>query len=309
MIPIFTFLTVLYYRVDEFCKTLPPEPSRPGEAPALNRSEVVTLAIFGQWARFRSERDFYRFAEQCLRPLFPTLPNRSQFNRLQRQCEPVIVAFFLHLADHLAEPQRAYEALDCTGVVTRNLKRRGLGWLPGQANIGWSNRIGWYEGFHLMVAATPSGVLTGYGFGPASAKDQPLAESFFALRQTPQPGFESVGRPSPAPYAGDRGFEGPHWKLHCQQAWNAQLVAPPKRNAPDAWPPPLSRWLAGLRQIVETVFEKLHHPFRLETERPHSLEGFRARLAAKLALHNVCIWINEEMGRPRLAFADLLSWS
>src|SRR5258707_816231 len=26
---------------------------------------------------------------------------------------------------------------------------RGTGWLAGQVDIGWSNRLGWYEGFHL----------------------------------------------------------------------------------------------------------------------------------------------------------------
>jgi hypothetical protein len=32
----------------------------------------------------------------------------------------------------------------------------------------------------------------------------------------------------------------------------------------------------------------------------------RARLAARVALHNFCVWLNEQLGRPRLAFADLL---
>jgi hypothetical protein len=43
-------------------------------------------------------------------------------------------------------------------------------------------------------------------------------------------------------------------------------------------------------------------------ERPHTLEGFAARLAARVALHNWCIRINREPGRPDLAFADLVAW-
>jgi hypothetical protein len=27
-----------------------------------------------------------------------------------------------------------------------------------------------------------------------------------------------------------------------------------------------------------------------------------------MALHNFCIWVNEQLGRPRLAFADLVNW-
>jgi hypothetical protein len=59
---------------------------------------------------------------------------------------------------------------------------------------------------------------------------------------------------------------------------------------------------------VETVYEKLHEVFGLRGERPHEMGGLRARLAARVALHNFCIWLNERLGRPRLAFADLLQW-
>ena len=55
------------------------------------------------------------------------------------------------------------------------------------------------------------------------------------------------------------------------------------------WLKELRRWLAGIRQIVETVFTKLHHAFRLDRERPHQLEGFQTRLAARAVLHNFCI--------------------
>ena len=53
---------------------------------------------------------------------------------------------------------------------------------------------------------------------------------------------------------------------------------------------------------------QLQHTFRLDRERPHALSGLHARLAAKIALHNFCIWVNEQLGRPRLAFADLVAW-
>jgi hypothetical protein len=94
-----TFLTTLYVMADDFCREhLQPEPTLPGPAPALSRGEVITLAVFGQFARFASERDFWRFARQRLLGLFPTLPNRAQFNLLQRRHAPALTAFGLHLA-------------------------------------------------------------------------------------------------------------------------------------------------------------------------------------------------------------------
>ena len=184
----------------------------------------------------------------------------------------------------------------------------GAGWLRGRADSSWSNRRGGYEGFHLLMAVNPVGVMTGFGFGPASAKDQPLAAPVFALRRHPHPGLPSVGTPACGPYVVDKGFAGHANPQTWWQAYGAQVLCPPKRKSRAPWPQRLRRWLAGVRQIVETMYEKHWHTFRLDRERPHDLRGFQARLAAKMALHNFCIWLNEQLGRPRLAFADLVNW-
>jgi hypothetical protein len=308
MVDVDTFLTTLYVMVDDFCQTsLPPE-THPGPEAALSRSETVTLAIFGQWQGFGSERGFYRYAQRHLRPAFPQLPTREQFNRQVRQHHAALVACFLYLGRLLAAQHCLYEALDSSGIPTRDAKRRGAGWLPGLADIGWSNRLGWYEGVHLLLAVNPVGVITGFGFGPASTKDQPLAAPFFALRRQPHPGLASVGAPARGPYVVDKGFEGQANQRAWWRSYGAQVLCPPKRNSKTPWPKRLRRWLAGVRQRVETVYEKLHHTFRLDRERPHALSGLQARLAAKSALHNFCIWLNEQLGRPRLAFTDLVDW-
>lgn len=54
MIDLDTWLTTLYVMIDDFCKSeLPAEPKHPGPQASLSRSEVMTLALFGQWAQFR----------------------------------------------------------------------------------------------------------------------------------------------------------------------------------------------------------------------------------------------------------------
>jgi len=308
MVAVDTFLTMLYVMADDLCQTsLPPAPP-PGPQAALSRSEVVTLALFGPWQGFGSERGFYRYAQRHLRAAFPSLPAREQYNRQRRHQHAALVAFFLYLVQLLAAQRCAYEALDSAGVPTRDAKRRGAGWLPGLADIGWSNRLGWYEGVHLLLAVNPTGVITGFGCGAARTKDQPLAETFFALRRQPHPRVASVGAPALSPYVVDKGFEGQANQRTWWMTYGAQVICPPKRNSKTPWPKPLRRWLAGVRQIVETVHDKLQHTFRLDRERPHELSGLQARLAAKIALHNFCIWLNEQLGRPRLAFTELVDW-
>jgi hypothetical protein len=183
-----------------------------------------------------------------------------------------------------------------------------VGWLPGVADIGWSNRRGWYEGGHLLLAVPPTGVITGFGLGAASTKEQPLAETFCALRRQPHPDVASVGAPARSPYGVDKGLEGQANQAAWWTAYGAQGICPPRRTSKRSWPKPWRRWLAGVRQIVETGYEKLHHTVRLDRARPHELSGLQARLAAKMALQNFCIWLNEQLSRPRLAFADLVDW-
>jgi hypothetical protein len=73
-----TFLVSLYVVVDEWWKRHPLRPlQRLGRPPALTEAEVLTLAILAQWPRFRSERDFHRFAQAHLRPYFPSLVGQS----------------------------------------------------------------------------------------------------------------------------------------------------------------------------------------------------------------------------------------
>jgi hypothetical protein len=97
MVDVDTFLTPLYVIVDDFCKTSLPFERHPGPQATLSRSKVVTLAIFGQWQDFGSERGFYRYARSHLRAAFPQFPTREQFNRQMRQHHEALVAFLLHL--------------------------------------------------------------------------------------------------------------------------------------------------------------------------------------------------------------------
>src|SRR5215210_6729648 len=131
MLDVDTFLTALYVIVDDFfCQSHQPK-KRPGPKASLSESEVLTLAIFAHFSRFTSERDFYRYAKSNLRGAFPTLPERSQFNRRVRSHVGLIEEAALHLARMMEAQRCPYEALDTSAMPVRDAKRRGEGWLAG----------------------------------------------------------------------------------------------------------------------------------------------------------------------------------
>ncbi len=306
MLDLDTFLTTLYVMADDFCKYPLVLPSQPGPKASLEPGEVITLALFEQFWWFRSERDFYRYAQQHLRPYFPHLPDRAQFNRLTRQHWKVIVAFWQELVDRLHAQQVSFEVIDTVPIPVRNLKRRGRGWLAGQARIGWSTRLGWYNGFHGLISVNPIGAITGFAFSGANEKDQPLADTFLALRRFPNPALPSVGRFTYAYYLADNGFEGLANAHHWNEDYRAMVLAAPAFSKAELYPKSWQRWLKGLRQVVETVYDKLENWLGLGRDRNHALSGLHVRFAAKVALHNFLIFLNLSSNRPPLAFADLL---
>lgn len=327
MIDVDTFLTTVYVLVDDLCQQEAAPPPAPGPAAALSVSEVITLALFAQWQPFPSERSFYRYAVRHLRPLFPRLPDRSQFNRHVGRHLGSIVTVGLAVASQIEQLVRAqqragepcpYEVLDGMGVATRNRKRRGGGWLGQIATIGRSNRLGWYEGVYLLTAVTPEGILTGWGVASANTKDQPVADTFLAARHTPplRDRLPEVGTPVAADgiYLADTGFEGRDWHAMWDHVDAATVICRPKARdtrrgaARHAWTRAERRAFAGLREIVETVHARLLDTFGLDRWRPHSLRGLRAHLAAKAAAFNVACWLNLRWGRPLMAFADLIDW-
>ena len=147
-----SFLVSLYVLTEDWWKsTHSSDTPRMGRPSLISDPEVLTLAILAQWPRFRSERDFHRFAFAHLREHFPTLPSQSQFNRRVRALEAEMKALSLHLAGTLAEPSAVYHVLDTTlipAVVRVRACRRGL--FAGQATFGrCASKTEWVYGFKV----------------------------------------------------------------------------------------------------------------------------------------------------------------
>jgi hypothetical protein len=182
------------------------------------------------------------------------------------------------------------------------------GWGPGRADRGWRNRLGGDAGCPRRLAVHPVGVMTGVGCGPASSTAPPLADTVFALRRPPHPGRPSGG-PALGPYRVDQGVAGPAHHTGWGPVDGAPVRCPPQRQSQPPWPKARRRWLAGLRPLVAAVDGKRWPPVRLGRARPPELSGLQARWAAKIARQNVCLWWHDQLGRPPLAFTDVVDWS
>jgi hypothetical protein len=154
-----SFLVSLYVLVDDWWKkiTHSSKPSKTGRPALLSDPEVITLAILAQWPRFRSERDFWRFAWAHLRPYFPTLCSQSQLNRRIRALAPELRLLQRAFAQELSQPSALYRVLDTTlipAIVRVRASRNGL--FCGQASFGRSaSKTEWVYGFKVALVVDP----------------------------------------------------------------------------------------------------------------------------------------------------------
>jgi hypothetical protein len=216
-----SFLVSLYVCVDDWWRERhPPAPRSPGRPALLSESEVLTLAILAQWPRFRSERDFWRFADAHLRSYFPNLCSQSQFNRRVRFLEPEMRALQGAFAGDLSDPSDVYRVLDTTlvaAMVRVRACRKGL--FVGQATFGRSaSKTEWVYGFKVALVVDPGGVITAFGLAPAASDERPIGDALIASDRH-------------GAYLADKGFTGVEWERRWMEAHGALVAATPKNNS------------------------------------------------------------------------------
>jgi hypothetical protein len=292
-----TFLISLFVLIDDWVSDVRPrEPKRrPGRPTLLSDGEVLTLAILCQWQRFRSERDFWRFADAHLRGYFPDLLSQSQLNRRIRASEAELRSLQRDLAQTLADPSAVYRVMDSTlvpAVVRVRACRKGL--FAGQASFGRSvSKTEWVYGFKVALSVTPEGVVTSFGLAPANCDERPIGEFLVS----------SDGHDA---FLADKGFSSVEWERRWLEEYGALVAATPQESARRAWPEKARRWAAGKRQLIEGVIWQLKDQFSLERHRAKTLGGLLARLAAKVAAYTCGQVLNRRLGRPLRHLAALL---
>lgn len=331
-----TFFTILYVLVDDWYNAYVQahKPPTSGSKPRMSDSEVLTVALAGQWrvgVPWQSERGLVRYMQAHGREMFPMMLERSGFNYRVRYLWGAFILLQQAVGGLLASASTVYECVDSLPLVAFS---------GGQANREkghwlWESSVGrgagdWFWGDHLLAAVSSDEVVTGWLLGTAAINDRWLLEAFVSARagqpQLVEPPrrikdaradytapplgrigpFQAVGQAQKRPYLADRGFNGERWATHWQQAYQATVITVPPHNVQHPWSPPAKAWLASHRQIIETVFARLDQVFHIKHLNAHSRWGQYTRVAAKMAAYNIALFINRLLERPLGALATLI---
>ncbi len=295
-----TVLTTLFTIVDDTMKgssMIQDALKRPGPAPQLSDSEVITLALYQELIGEPREDHFFRLHQSSLRPFFPGLNERSRYNRRKRDLWSVILAVRLSLqlvldALHLEETA----AIDSAPVPCESYKRsKQRSDFVGSADYGvCTSKAMKYFGYKLHTVVSLSGRIMGFLLTAASRYDnQPVVELLDSFSHHLKL------------LLGDGAYNDAALVSYLNQYRCLHLLAPAKANQAAKRSPSAQKQLNRLRLIGETVNAQLQEQLHLSKHYAKSTWGLMTRLAAKVTAHSVGMMINSFLGRPALKLADL----
>lgn len=295
-----TVLTTLFTIVDDTMKgsvMLQDALKRPGPAPNLSDSEVITLALYQELIGEPREDHFLRLHQATLRPFFPGLNKRSRYNRRKRDLCYVLLTVRTSLQIVLqARHGEEMAVIDSAPVPCVSYKRsKQASDFVGSAAYGvCSSKALKYFGYKFHSVVSLRGLILGFLLTGASSYDnQPVIELLDSFTHRLQC------------LLGDGAYNDAALQFLLEQSYSLCLLAPVKSNQPPKRSPLAQKQLNRLRLICETVNAQLQEQLHLSKHYAKSTWGLMTRIAAKVTAHSVGMTVNSLLGRPALKLADL----
>lgn len=261
------FLLVYVY-IDDYLKaaeisglfTLPREPHQKG-----TYAEIMTIALVGELLGQPSQQKWLAQVRFTYRPLFPCLPDRTRYLRIQLNLERIyadLALRFPHFDDDTVYVIDSKPVVYCAGSRYRRGRAMSEA-ASGRGGQGGYSIKGRFYGFKLHAIVDDHGMIVRFGIAAGNESDPPLARALLD---------EGEG----ALVLGDRGYQG------------CGVYAQPKSNTKH--PRPWWGAMVGIRKIVETVFSRLGRSFHLMLPQLNSFRSIRAHVCRKIAAHNLALF-------------------
>lgn len=293
-------LTTIFTRVDDTMKgstVIQQALKRPGPAPHLSDSELITIAIYQELIGDPREDHFFRLHQASLLLFFPGLNERSRYNRRKRDLWAVILAVRVSLQIVLEALQlEETAAIDSAPVPCVSYKRsKQTSDFVGTADYGVCNSKAMkYFGCKIHSVVGLTGIIQGFLLTPANCYDnQPVVELLdsFSHHLTH--------------LLGDGAYNDAALQSYLEQKHSLKLLAPVKANQEPIRSKPAQVQINRLRLICETINAQLQEQLHLSKHYAKSSWGLMTRIAAKVAAHSIGMMVNTLLGKPALQLAAL----
>jgi hypothetical protein len=220
-------------------------------------SEMMTIALVGELLKQRYLGDWFDFVKIEYRQLFPSLPDRTRFYRIQNNLERIYADFALRFPAQLVGELDSY-IIDSKALAICKGARWSRPRAMSEGSSGYSS-MGMFYGFKLHAVVNEQGLFCCFLIASAPVSDQEAARALLAANE--------------AFVLGDKNYHG------------CGVYAQPKENFKH--PKPWSSAFAWVRKTIETVFSSLVRSRNLALVQLNSFRSVRATVCRKIAAHNL----------------------
>lgn len=282
------FCTWMYVIIDDIWQQIGPLFKRPGPAPEVGDSELITMAVVGECRGWDKETELISNWHEH-RDLFPRIPERSRFNRRRRNLMfaiNLVRKTVLQMMELAQDDQCIIDSLPVPVVEFYLVPSSTGDWKAHGARFGKvSSKKETIFGYKLHLLITLNGLILDFELAPANASDLKVGEELLANHAN----LDVIG---------DKGYVSAETAANLLRQNDIKLLTLPRSNQKQQLPEVVEHLINSVRQIIETVNGQLAEQFNIERTYAHSFRGLCARLYTKITAHTLCIYINRLLGKP-----------
>lgn len=260
--------TVVYVYIDDYLQaavssgllTLPEEPHQ-----KASYSELMTIGLVGELLAQPSQGQWYALVRDLFQALFPCLPDRTRYLRVQLNLERLYADLALRLPHFDELTVYTVDSKPLVHCVGGRFKRpRAMSEAAsGRGGHGGYGKTGFFYGFKLHAVIDDHGMVVRFAIVSAQVGDAPVARALL----DPEEGTLVLG---------DKAYQG------------CGVYAQPRRNAKQ--PRPWFGAMKWIRKTIETVFSQLQRGKHLMLPQLNSFRSIRAHVCRKIAAHNLALF-------------------
>ena len=277
------------------------EARRRGPNPNCPDADILTVAWLLEYIGEDSENSGYQRIKTELKTVFPSLPERSRFNRRRRNLSTASEVLRRALTNYL--PKTDVFIVDSFPIPVCDFKRAKASksdfkWADGTGTLATYGKcatkgLGTFFGFRGTLITTADGVPVDFGITSADRDDRDILPLLAERGEYPI-------------VLGDKGYVSQPLQAEVMATEGTVLIPTLRRNQKRQYPERFRKLQVRMRRRIETTIGQLTQQFHVSRVRALKHWGLLTRMSNKLGSCLLGAFINQCLGRPLMKLKDLV---
>lgn len=302
-------LTIVYIVVDDAYKKLFGRQAyfrtSPNDEPLFTDSEVITIALVGELAGYKSTNAWHNQVRKNYKKLFPDLCERTRYVRRLSNLTKAMEQIRQHVLFLMNVDLSKLRVVDSFPVTVCHLRRVSSSSQPFDywASFGYcASKKEFFYGFKVHMVTDTNGIPVAYSLTPAHVHDtKGLA---FLLQD-----MNVLDRllPELVSIFGDKGYVGEGFAHNIKLFFGVDILAI-SRDYDKDFLSPISAYndlVSKGRKIIETSISVFSGSLNASWTHSRSISGFITNLVSKFTAFNLANYLNLLLAQPPLHISSI----